>query len=125
MKSDKLFMPGYTYFIMAYLEALSYGLPILALDTFGVREFIVNGKSGFYVPPSDNLPIKDISYPSNMRTRKFLDGIGNVDLRVINNLTEKASILIENSGLREKMGEEALRLFKGKYSFKKKNRELK
>src|SRR6185437_5748028 len=44
--SDALIMPGYGgYSIMAYLEAFSYGLPIIALDSYGTSEFILEGKT--------------------------------------------------------------------------------
>jgi len=35
---------------IAAIEAISFGLPVLASDTHGSREYVVNGSNGFLVP---------------------------------------------------------------------------
>jgi glycosyltransferase involved in cell wall biosynthesis len=125
LSSDVLLLPGYNYFIMAYLEAFKYGIPIVALDTYGVKDFIKNGKNGFYVKPSKNLPINTPEYPANNRSKKFIEGIKKIDGKVIANLAKEVSILIENKKLREKMSKECQRLFLTKHSYRNKKKILK
>lgn len=124
-KSDIMLMPGYNYFIMAYLEAFSFGIPIVALDTYGVSEFIINGKNGFCIRPSESLPINSPEYPVNAKSTDFIRKIKEGDTSVIEELAKKAGILIENRKLREKMGKESQRMLKEGYSFEKKRRILK
>lgn len=125
LKSDALLMPGYGYFIMAFLEAFQYGLPIISLDTYGVDEFVKNGKTGFYVKPSSQIPIKVDEYPSNVRSKKFAESILKVDSKVINALCDKLTELIENRELLEKMSSQCQKEFKDKYAYSNKIRRLK
>lgn len=124
-RSDVLFLPGYNYFIMAYFEAFSFGVPIMSLDTYGVSEFIEQGKNGFYVKPSSMIPMSDPSYPANNRSEEFIEAIKNIDPRVIQELANVASTLIKSTKLRSKMSKETLAIFKKKYSFERQNKELK
>ncbi len=124
-QSDILLMPGYGYFIMAFLESFMKGLPIISLNTFGVSEFIVNGKTGFYVEPSNRIPIHVPSYPANVRSKNFSEAILNIDKKVVENLAKKSEILINNPSLLLKMSRECQKMFKDKYSFDKKIVHLK
>ena len=56
------------------LEAMSYGLPVIATDVGGTSELIINGKTGFLIKPSD-----------------------------VDSLIKRLSILIENDLLRKTM----------------------
>ncbi len=123
--SDVLMSPGYNYFIMAFLEAFSYGVPIVALDTYGVKEFVHDGKNGFIVKPSRMLPINREDYPVSAITEEFTDIIKKGDPEVIRQLAERVSMLIDNKELLEKLGKECQRLFKEDYSFEKKQDKLK
>ncbi len=124
-QSDVLIMPGYCYFVMAYLEAFSHNMPIIALDTYGVAEFIADGKNGYIVKPSDKIPIQSERYPPNMKSKEFLKAIMDGDERVISDLAAKASKLIESPELLMKMKKECQKLMKEKYSFENKRAILK
>jgi glycosyltransferase involved in cell wall biosynthesis len=125
LKSDALLMPGYGYFIMAFLEAFQYGLPIISLDTYGVNEFVKQGKTGFYVKPSTGVPTEIDEYPANVRSKKFAESIIQIDNKVINELNKKIKKLIENRELLENMSKECQKEFKEKYSYTKKISKLK
>ncbi len=124
-EADALMMPGYCYFVMAYLEAFSHSIPIIALDTYGVSEFISEGKTGFIVKPSEKMPINSPRYPPNMKSKEFLNAIVEGDDLVIKELTEKASRLIEDKNLISSMKKECQKTVKEKYSFDKKREILK
>jgi glycosyltransferase involved in cell wall biosynthesis/LmbE family N-acetylglucosaminyl deacetylase len=54
MKVSAVVLPSYyETFGYVYLEALMYGVPIIACDIGSARDFIVNGKNGFLVPVDD------------------------------------------------------------------------
>src|SRR3989344_8588783 len=72
LDSDVLLMPGHGYYVMAFLEAFSYGLPIISLDTYGVSEFVKDKINGFVIRPSMQIPYSDPEYPVNVRSEKFI-----------------------------------------------------
>ena len=46
-------------FPRTHLEAMCFGLPIVGTDIAGVREQVVDGETGFVVPPSDPVALAD------------------------------------------------------------------
>lgn len=123
--SDILLSTGASYFIMAYFESFSHGVPILGYDTFGVSDFIFPGKNGFIVKPSKNLLINKEDYPANVRSEEFKNSIKNIDNEVIKNLASKIELLINNRDLRFKMKKETLEIFKDRFTIEKQNKSLK
>ena len=63
---------------ISVLEAMASSLPVVATDTIGIREVILEGKTGFLVSPRD-----------------------------MNKMSEKLSVLLKDKGLRVRMGENA------------------
>lgn len=57
------------------MEAMSAGLPIVALDTRGVRDLIINDKNGFIIKNNDKekfiYKINSIYYQKELLTKKF------------------------------------------------------
>lgn len=41
------------------MEALSMGIPIITTDNRGCRELVINGKTGFIIPPKDSYALYD------------------------------------------------------------------
>ena len=125
LRSDALLMPGYGYFIMAFLEAFQYGLPIISLDTYGVSEFVKNGKTGFYVSPSKDVPTTLEEYPANVRSKAFAESILRLDPAVIKRLSEKLEMIINDRSLLVSMSHECQKEFASKYSYSTKVSKLK
>lgn len=111
-KSDILIYPGYTdSFGFAYLEAMSFGIPIITVDGWSRKEIVTEDKTGFVLE----------------RPKKFSwNKIGEKEEKVIKKLIEKASLLIENRNLLKKMSKNCLEEIKnGKFSIKERNKKLK
>ena len=125
LDSDILLMPGHTYFLMAFLEAMSFGLPIVTLNTYAVKDYIINKKNGFTITPSKNIPYNERSYPVNVRSKEFFSSIKKIDKKVINELSKKIEILINNPKIKEKMSKESLKIVKLKFSIEKRNNKMK
>ena len=108
-QSDIMVYPGYSdSFGFAYLEAMSFGIPVVTVDGYARRELIEDGKTGFIIKRKVNLnpnkPDKEIS----------------------KQISEKASLLIENRKLLKNMSRNCLKEIKsGKFSVKERNRRLK
>lgn len=73
---------------LVLLESYSQGTPVIGTDVGGVSEFVVDGITGFLVPPNDSTAIR-----------------------------EKINILISRPEIRERMGEAARREQQEKYSY--------
>ena len=41
------------------MEALSMGIPIITTDNRGCRELVIDGKTGFIIPPKDSYALYD------------------------------------------------------------------
>ena len=97
--SDILVYPGYSdSFGFAYLEAMSFGIPIVTSEGYARKEIVEEEKIGFVVNRKEDV------------------------LDMIN----KTSELIEDEDLREKMSKECIRVIKeGKFSIKERNKQLK
>ena len=120
-----LLMPGHTYFLMGTLEAMSFGIPIVALDTYAAKDYIQNEKSGFLIKPSNKIPYNSTDYPTNVRSKKFVKAIKNIDPRVIYDLSNKVEKLINNPRLRNKMANKSREIIIRDFSIKQRNEKLK
>jgi glycosyltransferase involved in cell wall biosynthesis len=55
--SDLLVMPSYEGFGIVYLEAMAYGLPVIAASVGAAPEIVTPGINGYLVAPNDNLAL--------------------------------------------------------------------
>jgi len=108
-KSDISIYPGYSdSFGFAYLESMSFGVPIITVNGFARKEIVEEGKTGFV-----------ISRPQDLNFKKM-------EKRLIEELVKNTSKLIENKNLRKKMSANCLKVIKeGKFSIKERNKKLK
>ncbi len=125
-RADIFFQPAHIYVLMAIMEAMSYSLPIVNLDTYAVKDYVKNGYNGFSIPKSES--IKEYyspAYPGNIKSDSFLEAMKKADTEVINALKDKIQKLIENPALRLKIGSNSCKLIKNKFSIKRRNLALK
>ena len=125
--SSVLFMPGHNYSVTSFLEGMSFGLPIIALNTYAVEDFVKNNYNGIIVKRSSNIKgYKDEAYPTCIRSDKFMkEVINNRDPKVVNNLIKQIERLIKNRKLIKKMSSNCQKEVKKKYSLKVRNKGLK
>lgn len=112
--SDIFVYPGYSdSFGFSYLEAMSFGIPIITIDGFARKELVEEGKTGFIIENKGIIWKKGVPLVKNKE-------------KIINQLVENCSKLIENKRLREKMSRNCREIIKnGKFSIKKRNKKLK
>ena len=116
---------GYETMNFSVLEAMSYGLPVIATDIFNTPELIQEGKNGFLI----KLPNVEKFYTKhelpNEYSLSYLKEIRKVRSYVTQKLTEKIRLLIEDSKLREQIGSEARRtIAEGEFSLQHRNELL-
>jgi glycosyltransferase involved in cell wall biosynthesis len=123
--TDIMLNPGHVYVLMSTLEAMSYGVPIVFLDTYAVRDYIQNKVNGILVKPSDKiLGYKEAAYPTNARSKKFMSEVQQLDEDVIERLCLAVEKLIKSSKLRKEFGLAGKKLAETKFSILDRNRKL-
>lgn len=128
-KSNIFIFPSFIdTFGFALLEAMSVGLPVVTINIFAFPEIVENGKNGFLVNAKEYdwadengvMKIKWLLNPEN-RMKLYLED----KPEIVRQITEKISLLIENTSLRKKMGGYGRKLIeKGKFSVKERNKKL-
>ena len=111
------------------LEAMSYELPVLALDVYAYPEFVQDGVTGFLVPPSGHVPYYWEQMLVSLGTpleKRYMDGVKRPDPRVVRDLVARTSALIDSPELRRTMGRAGRReVDYGKHSLSRVNARLK
>lgn len=102
--SDIFFFPCHYESWQITLEAMSYELPVISIDLEGVGEFVREGETGYLVEESARVPRIQDGLPVSQTYPQVLRALENTDPRLVNDLVEKASLLIEDKDLRRKMG---------------------
>lgn len=111
-RADILIYPGYSdTFGFSLVEALAFGIPVVTVDGFARKDVIDDGKTGFIV-----------DCPANLKRERITE----TEIKIIEDLEEGASKLIENKRLLNKMSKNCKEVIKnGKFSIGKRNRSLK
>lgn len=101
--------PGFSdTFGFGFLEAMSFGLPIITVDGIARKEIVENNKNGFLIERENLGELTDKE--KLILTEKML---------------KKTEILIKNKNLRKKMGDYGYNLVKtGRFSIKERNTKL-
>ena len=106
-RSDIFLFPSHNSPGLAFLDAMKFGLPIVAKDIWANREVVEDGVTGFLVKPSDRVPYL---LPGNVPNwggddTDFLEYMKVRDERVMEDIVESLTKLAESVSLRKKMGE--------------------
>ena len=128
VSSDIVLFPAHLNLGMAILEAMSYGLPVIARAVYDVPEAIKNMKTGILVssPPELADYFSKVGEKRWRRKQNTLLGIRKCRPWLVKQIVEKASLLIEDTSLRRRIGQEARRLIEeGEFSIKNRNQKLK
>ena len=118
-KADILIYPGYSdSFGFAYLEAMSFGVPIITIDGFSRKDILADGKTGFIVPYT--------GWTAKDKDNKIdPHSLGQREQKIIRQIIKRASKLIKDKNLLKKMSKNCIKTIKnGKFSIKKRNEKL-
>ncbi len=122
--SDVLLLPGHITGT-SLLEAMSFALPIIALDSYQANEYVTDNRNGFLIKPSNKIDYNYLEYPLDVRSKHFMNLIKEVDERVIKELSEKIEFFIRNPLSIKRFGEEGKKIAENKFSIKQRNEKLK
>lgn len=108
-------------FGVSILEAMSTGLPIVCTDDFTLPELVEDGYNGYLVKS----PVNWYPYALKNDWEGYAKESEKDHPKTVKELVDKMSLLIENPGLREKMGKNSFKLVQsGKFSIKERNKKL-
>ena len=129
-KSADIFLfPTHSTPGLAILDAMSYELPVITTDVWANPEMVEDSKTGFLIKKSEKVQYYAehfIPIWSYIPDSQLMKAIRTVDYRVVEELVEKTSLLIENEGLRRRMGKAGRwEIENGKFSIEKRNKKLK
>jgi glycosyltransferase involved in cell wall biosynthesis len=124
--SDVFLFPTYLNLGMAILEAMSYELPVITVSLYDIPEAVQDTKTGVLLKPPPNVPYYSWNGAPNHYDLELLRGIRRSRAWMVNQIVGKASLLIEDTSLRKRLGREARQsVEQGEFSIKKRNEELK
>ena len=124
--ADIFVLPVHNTPFSAFLDAMSYELPIVTIDAWANPEIVEDGKTGLLAQKSDSIPYYKESFLPTFGTPQFKRAIRTPDPRVVERLAEKISILVDNEELRRRMGQAGRwEIEHGKFSVAKRNAKLK
>jgi len=105
-ESDIFLFPSHHTPGMAFLEAMRFGLPVVAKDLWANRELVKPDVHGFLVKPSEDVPYYLPGFVPNwsMDDGPFLPYMKTIDERVVADLVERLTRLVEDERLRKQMG---------------------
>jgi len=113
----------------AFLEAMSYELPIITTDLYTNPEFVQHGITGLLVKPSQTVPYywKGLKLPMGTPLHhQYLQAVKTPDPTMVDDLVEKVSMLVENTDQRRRMGRQARwEIEEGKHSIQQRNKAIK
>jgi glycosyltransferase involved in cell wall biosynthesis len=112
----------------AFLEAMSFELPIVTTDVYANNELVQDGITGLLVKGPKVFPYywKNLlpAFGSPLH-QDYMQGMTAIDSTVISDLVDKISCLIENTEFRRKLGKAGRQAVeKGKHSIESRNKQL-
>lgn len=102
--TDIFLLPVHNTPYSAFLDAMSYELPVVTIDSWANGEVVEDGKTGLLAQKSEKIPYYVDNFIPTFGTTEYKKAIKIPDPQVVQRLADKMSILIENQELRRKMG---------------------
>jgi glycosyltransferase involved in cell wall biosynthesis len=126
VSSDIFLFPSHLNLGMAILEAMSYELPVIARRIYDIPEAVEDMKTGLLVDPLSTMPYYTWNGAPNGIKIEFLPYVRKYRRQLVNQIVEKASLLIEDAELMRKLGRQARASIEtGRFSIENRNAKLK
>lgn len=130
MNADIFLLPAHHTPMTAFLDAMSYELPVVTTDAWGNPEIVEDGTTGLLVHDSGVA-----SHYEKMLPRCFVppagspeyhDIVASTNPQIVQELVEKLSLLIEDPELRRRLGKAGGEVVEnGRFSIQQRNSTLK
>jgi glycosyltransferase involved in cell wall biosynthesis len=126
MSADICILPSQTTIPMTILEAMSYELPVVTIDSWANAEYVEDGKTGLVAPRSRRLPYYyGGTSQVNFGTVQYDKAMRVADHEVAEELANRVSMLVKDPELRRRLGKAGRwEVEKGRFSLPKTNERL-
>jgi glycosyltransferase involved in cell wall biosynthesis len=106
--ADIFIIPSHNTSPMIVLDAMSYELPVVTINTWANPEYVADGKTGLVACSSTKLQYYNPgTHQPNWANAAFQRAIRTPDPDVVSDLVSKVAILIEDVELRRRLGKAA------------------
>ncbi len=124
--ADVFLLPSYGTAPFTILEAMSYELPVVTIDSWANSEYVEDGKTGLVARrPRKVPPLYAGTRQPNFLAPDFSDMLRVPDAEMVADLASKVALLIDNQELRRQMGRAARwEVEHGKFSLTRMNEKL-
>ena len=130
MTADIFLLPAHHTPMMAFLDAMSYELPVVTTDAWGNGEIVADGKTGLLVRDEavarhyERMLPRCFIPPAGSREDR--DIVASTNPQMVQELVAKLSLLVEDAELRRKLGRAGRwELEEGRFSLRQRNSRLK
>jgi glycosyltransferase involved in cell wall biosynthesis len=122
--SDIFVFPSYNTPGLVFLDAMSYGLPVVTTDIWGNSEMILSDVNGIVIPGSKRVRYAGHNIPL-WGDPGFRLTLTEPDSEVVESLVDALRLLIEDQGLRSRLGRNGRDMVEnGRYSLRHRNELL-
>ena len=130
MTADIFLLPAHHTPMVAFLDAMSYELPVVTTDAWGNGEIVEDGGTGLLVHDSPVASHYEKMLPRCFippaGSREYRDIVASTDPQIVQELVAKLSLLIEDAELRRRLGRAGRRAVEeGRFSLRQRNSRLK
>jgi glycosyltransferase involved in cell wall biosynthesis len=124
--ADIFILPVHNTPFSVFLDAMSYELPVVTIDSWANGEIVEDGKTGLLAQKSDKIPYYVENFIPNFGTARFKKALKTPDPQVVQRLAGIMSILVENQELRRQMGKAGRKEVEhGRFSIERRSEKLK
>ena len=118
--ADIFLAPSYNTTPHSLLDAMSYELAVVSLNSWANGEYVIDGETGLFVEPA-----RKVSWEL-CGTKEYYETIREPQQEVIAQLVEKVNLLMENAELRRRLAQNGrYEVEEGRFSIKARNIKLK
>jgi len=126
VNSDVFVLPSYETNGISLLDAMSFELPVIAMDIYDIPELISHQNNGIMIKPHKKMHIYTDNGSPNDYSWKFIKDINLFSEYIVDQLEEYFIKLIEDDSLRKNLGKNARKTIEsGDFSLQKRNSHLK
>ena len=130
MTADIFLLPAHHTPMVAFLDAMSYELPVVTTDAWGNGEIVADGKTGLLVHDGavarhfERMLPRCFVPPAG--SREYRDIVASTNPQMVQDLVAKLSLLVEDAELRRKLGRAGRwAVEEGRFSLRQRNARLK
>ncbi len=125
VNADVFVLPSHETSGISLLDAMSFEMPVIAMNIYDIPEVISHLKNGILISPPPQMKYYTKTKAPNDHSLNFINGMVKYSEYIINQLEEFFALLIEDSKLRKMIGVEARQTIeKGEFSLENQRQKL-